>query len=197
MSVSGQLRRITSDQGGVLRVSEAEAAGINRRSVMHYVYREGLVRLGKGVYAPEDAWIDDMWLLSLRSDKVVFSHESALLLHSLIDREPEALTVTVPSGYNARFLRADGVRVYFIKPELLLLGQTHVATPDGNTVSAYDMERTICDLVRSRSRIDHQTFISALKTYARQSNKRLDVLQKYAMQLGVEKLLQSYLEVLL
>ena len=65
------------------------------------------------------------------------------------------------------------------------------------TVPVYDMERTICDLLRSRSRIEIQTFQGALKAYARRKDKNLRALMQYAGMFKVETILRQYLEVLL
>lgn len=56
---------------------------------------------------------------------------------------------------------------------------------------------TICDLLRSRSRIEIQTFQGALKAYARRKDKNLRALMQYAGMFKVEKILRQYLEVLL
>ena len=45
--------------------------------------------------------------------------------------------------------------------------------PFGHDVPVYDMERTICDVLRSRSHIEMQTFQDALKAYARRKDKDL------------------------
>ncbi|MGV9184483.1 type IV toxin-antitoxin system AbiEi family antitoxin domain-containing protein [Arcanobacterium canis] len=96
-----------------------------------------------------------------------FSHHSALLTHSLTDREPGTVTVTVPSGYNATALRKASLQVFYIKPDLLELGKTKVPTPDGHLVPFYDLERTICDMLRSRSHIDTQILTAAMQSYVR------------------------------
>jgi hypothetical protein len=102
---------------------------------MEFIRKNGMQRLAQGVYADSDAWIDDMFVLSLRTKNAVFSHESALLLHGLTEREPAKLAVTLPSGYNAATLRRDGVHVYYIKPKLMTLGRIELLTPDGNLVA--------------------------------------------------------------
>ena len=61
----------------------------------------------------------------------------------------------------------------------------------------YDAERTICDLIRSRSSIETQTFQDALKQYARSREKDLRKLMRNAKMFHVEKILRQYLEVLL
>ncbi|MEG1470931.1 MAG: abortive phage infection protein, partial [Clostridia bacterium] len=81
--------------------------------------------------------------------------------------------------------------------ELMDLGVTVAQTPFGHTVPVYDKERTICDLVRSRSKIEIQTLQGALKQYARDKEKNLRKLMQYAEAFHVAKILRQYLEVLL
>ena len=70
-------------------------------------------------------------------------------------------------------------------------------TSFGHAVPVYDMERTICNLLRSRNNIEIQVFQDALKQYARRKDKNLRVLMKYAALFHVENILRPYLEVLL
>lgn len=79
---------------------------------------------------------------------------SALFFHDLTDRELAAYSITVKTGYNPPRLHEDGFKVYTIKKELHGIGIIGAETPFGHTVSVYDMERTICDLLRSRSNIE-------------------------------------------
>ena len=74
---------------------------------------------------------------------------------------------------------------------------TTAQTPFGHTVLTYDMERTICDLIRNRSRIEMQTFQGAIKAYAYRKDKNLRTLMQYAGMFHIEKILRQYLEILL
>lgn len=96
-----------------------------------------------------------------------------------------------------RSLHDDGFQVYTVKKDLHEKGITTMQTPFGHSVPVYDMERTICDLLRSRKNIEMQVFQDALKQYARRKDKNLRTLMKYASMFHVEKILRPYLEVLL
>lgn len=195
--VKATLREYMKDRE-TLSVSEAaQETGVSLPTVYSFLKSEGMERLSKGVYARPTAWIDEMFLLSQRSKTLIFSHESALFLHNLSDREPNDLTVTVPSNYNAGNLVKTGIRVYYVKPELIDLGRIECETPEGNRVPSYDLERTICDCVRSRNKLEEQVFLSALKSYARRSGKRLDTLARYAENLGISGVVSRLFEVLL
>ena len=192
-----QLDRLLTEHDGMLQTAQVIASGIVKPIFYEYVKEKNLQQVAHGIYVSEDAWVDAMFLLHLRCNQAVFSHESALFFHDLTDREPSKYSVTVRRGYRPTRLKAEGLSVYTMKPELFDVGLSSGQTPFGHTVPVYDMERTICDLLRSRSRIEIQTFQGALKAYARRKDKNLRALMQYAGMFKVEKILRQYLEVLL
>ena len=142
-------------------------------------------------------WQDELLSISKRSEKIIFSHETALFLHGISDRTPFEHTITAPSGCIPSTSIKTECKVYYIKQELFSLGKTILKTPAGNSVPAYDMERTICDIIRSRNKIGTETFLSALKMYVANPKKDLKRLNMYAKKFKLEKLVRQYLEVLL
>ena len=192
-----QLDHLLESQNGLLRTEQAMSAGITKPVFYNYVHSKELERVAHGIYLSKDAWVDSMYLLHLRFSHAVFSHETALFFHDLTDREPLQYTVTVKTGYNPTNLKEEGVQVFTIKVELHEVGLTTLQTPFGHDVPVYDMERTICDLLRSRSRIEKQAIRAALRIYASRRNKNLRTLMRYAELFRVEKILRPYLEVLL
>ena len=192
-----QLDHLLESQNGLLRTEQAMSAGITKPVFYNYVHSKELERVAHGIYLSKDAWVDSMYLLHLPFSHAVFSHETALFFHDLTDREPLQYTVTVKTGYNPTNLKEEGVQVFTIKVELHEVGLTTLQTPFGHDVPVYDMERTICDLLRSRSRIEKQAIRDALRIYASRRNKNLRTLMRYAELFRVEKILRPYLEVLL
>lgn len=197
MTAYEKLDMLFEQNNGIIKTAQVLEAGIVKSIFYAYAKRHGLEQVAHGIYISPDAWTDSMYLLHLRCAQAVFSHESALFLHDLTDREPSTYSITVKTGYNPSSLQADGIKVYTIKKELHGVGIIKMNTPFGNPVLAYDVERTICDLIRSRSGIEMQTFQNALKQYAKLKEKDLRKLMRYAKMLRVDKLLRQYLEVLL
>ena len=192
-----QLDQMIKEHGGTIQTFQVLEAGISKPAFYKYVKEKELEKAAHGIYVSLDAWTDAMYLLHLRCKQVVFSHETALFFHNLTDREPIRYSVTVRTGYNPSRLQEDGVHVYTVKKELHRVGVTTAKTPFGHTVPVYDMERTICDLLRSRSRMEIQVFQDALKQYVQRKDKNLRTLMQCAALFHVEKLLRQYLEVLL
>jgi hypothetical protein len=67
----------------------------------------------------------------------------------------------------------------------------------GNSVKAYDMERTICDCLRIRNDLDIAVVTDAIKRYTKRKDKNLNQLMQMAETFKVTKQLRSYMEVLL
>ncbi|MEA4884351.1 MAG: type IV toxin-antitoxin system AbiEi family antitoxin domain-containing protein [Clostridia bacterium] len=192
-----RLEQLVSANHGIVQTAEAVAAGISKPAFYKFIKDRDLEQVSHGVYASPDAWTDTMYLLSLRCKQALFSHETALFLHDLTDREPTQYSITVKTGYNPSKLKADGIKVYTVKKEFYGIGMAKMQTPFGHTVRAYNPERTVCDIIRSRSNIEMQTFQDALKQYAKRKEKNLRLLMQYAQEFHVEKILNRYLEALL
>ena len=120
-----------------------------------------------------------------------------LYYHGLTDREPTQQTITIYTGYGTSKMVADGIKVFTVKKELLDVGKEIVKTSFGHEIPIYNRERTICDLVRSRSRFEIQDFQTALKTYVIGKDKNLNRLMEYAKLFNVDKKIREYMEVML
>ena len=191
------LQELLKKHNGYLDTATASNMGFSRQSVCDFAKRNNLERVAHGVYASEEAWPDEMYVLSLKNSGMVYSHESALYLHGLMEREPEKYTVTVRYGYNATHLRKKGVKVTTAKDEFFNLGVSSAMTVFGNEVTVYNKERTICDIVRNKEKMDIQLFQTAMKEYMKSKDKKIPILMQYAAQLGIESKIRSYTEVLL
>lgn len=132
----------------------------------------------------------------LRFPKGTFSDGTAPFLHGYTDRTPLQLTMTFPRSYRATKAREAGIEVRTCADGVLDLGRTSVRTSYGNKVRAYDLERTLCDVVCGQRIVDVQVANPAMRQYAR-SSKNVQRLLGYAHALGVKKKIRSYLEVLL
>lgn len=197
MDFMKKLATIAESHGGIIETKIAEQHGISRAMLSKLYKEEKIQRIIKGQYTLPDDFQDELLSISKRSQKVIFSHETALFLNGISDRTPFEHAVTAPSGCIPSTEIKSVCKVYYIKPELFELGKTILKTPSGNNVPAYDLERTVCDVIRSRNRMGTETFLAALKLYAANPKKDLNKLNTYAKQLRVKNVLRQYLEVLL
>ena len=197
MNYMTELAVIAKTHGGIIETKIATQHGISK-AMLHKLCKDDKIhRIVKGQYILPDDMQDELLSISNRSERIVFSHETALYLHGISDRTPFEHTVTAPSGCIPSAAIKSECKVYYIKPELFELGKTILKTPAGNNVPAYDLERTICDVIRSRNKLGTETFLAALKQYAANQKKDLNKLNSYAKKMRVSNILRQYLEVLL
>ena len=72
----------------MITTSQVLSLGYSKQLLTNYV-KEGLLeRCRHGVYTLPNAVHDDMYTLMLRSEKIVFSHDTALFLNGLSERTP-------------------------------------------------------------------------------------------------------------
>ena len=197
MTSAEKLNKLLQKNNGYLKTSDAVAAGVSRTVLGDFVRKYGLERVAHGLYMSQDAWEDELYVIQVRYPEAVFSHETALYLLNLANREPSPFSVTLKTGTSSAVLSKQGIKVYKVKEELFGEDIVEVRSPSGHTVRAYNVERTICDLFRSRRNIEIQDLQEGIKAYIRQREKNIPLLMRYAKGFSVEKIVRQYLEVLL
>jgi len=193
----GKLERLIETKDGLILTREVEAAGISRQYLNILLKEKKLKRVAHGVYLTPDAFDDEMYRIQAKNQRTIFSHETALYLHDLTDRDPIEWSVTVPYGYNATHLRDEGIKVYTVKKSLYQMGVIELKTIYGRDIKAYNKERTICDIVKNRNNMDVDILNEAVKRYLSSKDKNIPLLMRYAKELDIQNVLRNYVEILL
>lgn len=197
MNNSKTIIELAKQNNGVITTAMVVAAGCSRGSLKYLADNGILEKSSRGVYTLPEVWEDEFVNLQGRYKRGIFSLGTALFLCDLTDRTPNKYHMTFPSTYNLSSPKSEGVICNGAKEPLYSLGITELFTPGGNVVRAYNAERTLCDILRSRNHMDVQIVSEAFKRYAGRKEKNIPLLSEYAGILKVEKRLRSYLEVLL
>ena len=185
------------ENNGTVTTAMVVAAGFSRGNIKYLVEKGMIEKSARGVYILPEVWDDEIFNLQNRFKRGIYSHETALFLWDLTDRTPNRYYMTFPANYNLTKPKKENIRCVQCKKALYDFGIAEVTTPGGNTVKAYSIERTLCDILRPHSCVDIQIITEAFKRYAARSNKNIPALSEYAKILKVETKLRSYLEVLL
>lgn len=134
LTKSEKMKELLEKQNGYLLAKDVAEMGISKTYLSEFVNKYGLERVAQGIYMSADTWQDDLYILCLKNTKVILSHETALQVHGLTEREPNSIYVSVPYTYNAKHLREKGITVHQCKNELYELGAIQAVTKYGNTV---------------------------------------------------------------
>lgn len=191
-----KIRKIIKQNNGVITAKEVSDNKIDSWYLTNLVQKGELERVARGVYFdPNFDNYDELYFFQLQNKACIYSYQTALYLHRLTDRLPFTNEVTVKQGYNAWRIK-DFVIVHQVKKEWYELGKAEIKTDMGNFVFVYDMERTICDLVRDRKNQDTEIFSKAWNLYIKKDSKNIWKLREYAKEFGIAQQIEEILEVI-
>ncbi len=181
---------------GIISAEQVTAAGLHRSILRELVENGKLYRFGRGLYVRSSAWEDDFYLLQRKYRRGIYSNDTSLYLLGYSDRTPVQYTMTFPKGYNSPSLKQENINIKRVVPENYSFGVIELKSPCGNPIRVYDLERTLCDILRG-SGSDIQIVNAAMKKYAASREKDMHKLMQYADQLRVKPKVLRYMEILL
>lgn len=191
------IEAILKQNNGIITSSQITEASIPRRCLSEMVSKHSLYRIERGVYALPEAFEDEMFILQYRYRRGIFSHDTALYLHGMSDRTPLKFTMTFPHGYHTTSIKNENVQVRIVIKDIYELGIIEKVSTHGKPLRVYDIERTLCDIVKGKNGSDIQIVNQAMKTYALSKTKNINKLFEYAEKLRVKSKILAYMEVLL
>ena len=185
------------ENNGYVTTKEVEVLKVNSTFLTNLVNDKKIERVGMGIYKLPEYPIDNFYILSKSSKNMCYSHATALYLQEMSDRIPLVYDVTVPYNYSGNLLNNENVSLRYVKDDIFDLGMIDIKTINNLTVKCYDLERTLCDIIKDKNRMDKEIYSKALKEYARNKEKNIFKLIKYAKKLDIEEEVVELMEVLL
>ena len=87
------------------------------------------------------------------------------------------------------------IKIFYFDPVRMELGVTEVREGD-NTFHIFDIEKTVVDIIYYRNKIGIEETSEVLRNYLKRRDRQIDRLYAYAKRLRCEKIVRTYLEVL-
>lgn len=196
MDATESVYTLLKQNRGYLTSKEARENGVQNKTLQRMAERGLIERVAHGLYVGADIFPDPFFVAQYRCPRGVFSHDTALFLHDLSDRNPLRLTMTIPSGWNSPLLTDENIIFYYSGPKRMRLGVCETETSSGIKVRAYDTERTLCDCLKSIDKLDRDLVLTALKRYMKDSSGDKAKLLEYASVLKIRDTVYRYMEVL-
>ena len=188
------IESIMKMNNGYITSKELDNYGIHRM-YLNTMWKKGIIeKVANGIYIDSKKIEDSYYVFSLSMPNAIFSHMTALYFHGLSIKAPnDKYDITVRKYYNSTHLKNH--EVFYVTDDIYELGLTEVETPMGNKVKAYDMERCICDIIRSKNRMDFEHVKHSIREYIKRKDKDLVKLSQYAEKMGIKEEVMNYVEV--
>lgn len=161
-----------------------------------------IVKVGRSYYALADviATVPEITEATLLVPKGVLCLYSALARHELTAYTPDEYNFAMPRGTRKPVLPDyPPIRIFTFDKETFEMGiETVVKEENKVEMQVYDQERTICDVVKYRNKLDAEIVKESLSNYFSSRNKKRDFkkLLDYASKIRVKAHIKKYLEVM-
>ena len=180
------IKQIMSTNNGVLSTGMIEPLNISRQYISIMEKNNEIEKISRGIYLSPTTFEDSYFLFQQKYKKAIFSHMNALYFYGMTEEFPYNYTVTVPQRYHVNMVN-EKCNVFYVSDDIYELGLTEILTPNGNKVKAYDKERCICDIIRSKGRMDSEQVKKTIKQYAKSKDKNIAKLSDYAKKMGISE----------
>ena len=168
---------------GYILSKDVTALGIHRMYIKIMEERKLIVKVGTGVYIKKGKETDPFFVFSCITPNATLSHRTALYLHGYIDLK-DKYDVTVIKAYHNK--KIDKYNTFYVNKKIYNLGRIKLKDKYGNKIETYDLERCICDMIRSRKRIDINEIKYVIKKYINSKNKDLNKIGIYAKKMNIK-----------
>ena len=192
-----EYKAIFDKYNGLARTQQLQEDGLVYRPLQKLIEQGHVEKVRYGYYQ----WVNhddfsEAGLIKRLFPDAILCLDTALRYYGYSDRTPGEwhLAVDKYSGRSRFNIDYPFVKPYYLEPSTLELGLTE-GDIDGHTVRIYDRERTICDCLRYRNKMDKEIFNKAIRAYIDDPGKNIPKLMEYAGPLRVKKTVKDLIGV--
>ncbi len=182
-------------KNGYLTTKDVTVNNIPRFYLTKLIKAGKIERVSRGVYIKKNELVDEFVILQSKSKNAIYSNTTALYLHGFSNRIPIKYDITINNGYNGSLQKEDNVNLFYTKRELLGLGVINYKIDSGNIIRVYDLDKTICDIIKNKKKIDAEIFNKAIREYFYSKKKNTLKLYEYAKKMNIYNKVRDTFEV--
>lgn len=119
---------------------------------------------------------------------------SAWSYYELSVQIPQAFNVAIEKNRKVTLPAYPPITLYYWQQEYHELGVIEREI-GGYMVKIYDLEKSVCDAVKYRTKVGNEVVSEILKNYLKLKSRNLTLLMEYARKMRIEKTLRTYLEI--
>ena len=182
-------------KNGYLTTKDVNDNNIPRFYLTKLIKEGKIERVSRGVYIKKNELVDEFVTLQSKSKNAIYSNTTALYLHGFSNRIPIKYDITINNGYNGSLQKENIVNLFYTKRELLELGVIDYKLDSGNIIKVYDLDKTICDIIKNKKKIDAEIFNKAIREYFYSKKKNTLKLYEYAKKMNIYNKVRDTFEV--
>ena len=183
----------------IISMKELKDIGFSQYMVGKLVDEGKLIKLNKSYYEITGYYGEesDFYYTEAYAPSGVICLLSAAVYYNLTTYIPDEIDIAIPRKAKVSTIPEwPPMKIHYYTDERHALGM--VTVQEGrNQFRIYDIEKTVVDIVFYREKVGIEETKEILHNYLRRRERQLDRLYAYAKKLHCEKILRTYLEVLI
>ena len=182
-------------KNGYLMTKDVNDNNIPRFYLTRLIKEDKIERVSRGVYIKKNELVDEFVILQSKSKNAIYSNTTSLYLHGFSNRMPIKYDITINNGYNGSLQKEKNVNLFYTKKELFELGVINYKLDSGNIIRVYDLDKTICDIIKNKKKIDAEIFNKAIREYFYSNKKNTLKLYEYAKKMNIYNKVRDTFEI--
>jgi predicted transcriptional regulator of viral defense system len=186
-------------KNNIIKIDEFKEAKIGFYYINKLIEDNYISRIGKGLYGKNTSFNDEYFIIQNRYKNAIFSFNTALFFLNKTEVTPKIIDITIPNDYNVSSIDSTQIRLHYTSRENINLGVIKITSPFGNEIKSYNLERTICDIVKNENKcgLDIEQRNKIIRDSFINGNINGTTIIQYAKKLKCEKKIKAIMEVMI
>lgn len=196
MNNYNDIKKYIKQHKGIITTKDFNNKKISYYFINKLIFDNIIEKVSRGMYNKVEDFEDEYFIMQQKYKRMVFSFNTALFFLEKTEVTPYRIDITVPNGYNVHRMQKN-IASHYVSKKYLYLGAEKTKTPFGNEVISYNLERTICDIIRSNNTgLDTEQINKVIRNAFLKNQISISLLMDYAKKLKCERKIQTITEVL-
>ena len=170
-----KIKNFLNSNHGYILTSDFLDLNISKPLIKKYVDSGLIKKVSHGIYMDSKLLKDDEYIFQLRYPRAIFSYKTALNILGHIYKEPQMKEITI----NSKKRVLGNYKVHYVSDKYYDIGIIEVEDMLHNPIKVYNIERCICDILRSND-FDLELQNNILHEYFKSKEKDIDKLLEYS-----------------
>ena len=181
---------------GILTAKELTELGVTYYSIQQLLDDQVIERIKRGVYILNDGNEEELGIVFKLVPRGVLCLISAAYLHDYTTNIPLRHHLAIHNKDVYHLPDHPPIKLYYWKNAQYELG-VEDRVYNGVSIKLFDREKTVCDFLKFRNKLETSIVKEVLKSYLRDRNRNIAKLKYYSKELRISSVLDHYLEVLI
>lgn len=187
---------IINSNGNIITSKDANKKGISRTLLSQMVKDKAIEKIDYGIYATNEFIYDELFIFQMKHPNTVFSFNTALYLLNKTERTPEKFDITTTRNNSLGYCK-NVANIHRVNDEIIDIGKIKLLTNTGKEVYAYNIEKTIVDMISNRNVMEIELANKIIRKSIKEKNFNVNLMFQYAKIMKVYDKVKNYMEAII